>query len=192
MRKSRAETAETRERIVEAASAEFRRNGIGATGLAGLMGAAGLTHGGFYKHFESKDQVVAEACTRSIEQIADSLGKAMASHRGPNRLHGAVNGYLSSSHRDHPDSGCPFAALGPELARGGETVRDSATAGIERMIALIAGPDADAAARQDAMVALSAMVGALTLSRIADGQLSKDLLKQVRQHLLDTLPSSGR
>ncbi len=69
MRKSREEAAQTRKRIVEAASCEFRKNGIVATGLNDLMKAAGLTHGGFYKHFESKDQLVAEACAEAVEAI---------------------------------------------------------------------------------------------------------------------------
>lgn len=191
MRKSKAEAAQTRERIVDTAAAEFRRNGIAATGLAGLMGAAGLTHGGFYKHFESKDQAVAEACTRGIEQISEALAQAMQAQRGAAPLAGAINSYLAPKHRDHPDSGCPFAALGDELARGSATVRASAGEGLEGMLALLAGESKAPAARHDAMVALAAMVGALTLSRVADGQLSKDILQQVRQHLLATLPSSA-
>ena len=73
MRKSRQETSETRQRIVEAASVEFRKNGIGGTGLSGLMTAAGLTHGGFYRHFQSKDQVVAEACGEAVDGLISEL-----------------------------------------------------------------------------------------------------------------------
>src|ERR1700754_5003914 len=78
MRKSREETARTRERIIAAAGQEFRRNGIAATGLAGLMSAAGLTHGGFYKHFSSKDELVAEACGESINRVVDALAERAA------------------------------------------------------------------------------------------------------------------
>src|SRR5258707_7231815 len=100
MRKSKQETALTRERIVKAAAAEFRQHGIVATGLNDLMSAAGLTHGGFYKHFESKDQLVAEACAEAVETILEML--AAASEKG-----GAAAAYLSTDHRDHPATGCP-------------------------------------------------------------------------------------
>src|SRR5271167_3450244 len=95
MRKSREEAARTRKRIVTAASGEFRKNGIVATGLNDLMSAAGLTHGGFYKHFESKDQLVAEACAEAVETILEMLAAA-ASKKG-----GAAAAYLSTDHRDH-------------------------------------------------------------------------------------------
>ena len=120
MRKSREEAAQTRRRIVEAASCEFRKNGIVATGLNDLMKAAGLTHGGFYKHFESKDQLVAEATTAAV----DALLEGMAAHP---TISAAVAAYLSTRHRDNPASGCPLAAIGSELcpvrredARGGD------------------------------------------------------------------------
>src|SRR3954468_7509905 len=110
MRKSKAEAAETRKRIVAAAAAEFRKNGIVATGLADLMKAAGLTHGGFYKHFESKDQLVAEACAEAGRALGERVS-ANASKGEP------VASYLSARHRDDPAGGCPLAALGTELAR---------------------------------------------------------------------------
>src|SRR5262244_1986400 len=109
MRKSRIEAAKTRERIVTAAAAEFRQHGIAATGLADLMKAAGLTHGGFYRHFASKDQLVAEATTAAL----DALLEGMAAHP---TVSAAVAAYLSTRHRDNPASGCPLAALGGELA----------------------------------------------------------------------------
>ena len=110
MRKSREEAAQTRRRIVEAASCEFRKNGIVATGLNDLMKAAGLTHGGFYKHFESKDQLVAEATTVAL----DALLEGMAAHP---TINAAVAAYLSTRHRDNPASGCPLVAIGSELSR---------------------------------------------------------------------------
>src|SRR3954447_10880168 len=89
MRKSREEAAQTRRRIVEAASCEFRKNGIVATGLNDLMKAAGLTHGGFYKHFESKDQLVAEACAEAVEGIIGVIAEQPT-------LNAAVAAYLST------------------------------------------------------------------------------------------------
>src|SRR5215469_1781589 len=105
MRKSREEAAETRKRIVQAAARQFREKGISATGLADLMKAAGLTRGGFYKHFASKDQLVVEATAAAV----DSLLKEMAAH---STFTSALAAYLSAGHRDNPASGCPLAALG--------------------------------------------------------------------------------
>src|ERR1700689_1504982 len=110
VRKSREEAAQTRKRIVEAASAEFRKNGIVATGLNDLMKSAGLTHGGFYKHFDSKDQLVAEACAEAVEAIMGVMAAQPT-------MNAAVAAYLSARHRDNPASGCPLSAIGTELAR---------------------------------------------------------------------------
>src|ERR1700719_2129407 len=107
MGKSREEAAETRKRIVQAAARQFREKEIAATGLAELMKAAGLTHGGFYKHFASKDQLVAEATAAAV----DPLLKEIAAHP---TFKSAVAAYLSPRHRDNPASGCPLAALGDE------------------------------------------------------------------------------
>src|SRR6202163_3333984 len=97
MKKSKLESAETRRRIVKTAAAEFRRNGINGTGLSDLMGAAGLTHGGFYRHFGSKDQLVAEACAEAVETVI--FGRlAAAAPEGA----GAAVAYLSTGHRDDP------------------------------------------------------------------------------------------
>ena len=122
MRKSKEEAAETRKRIVTAAAGEFREHGIVATGLADLMKAAGLTHGGFYKHFESKDQVVAEACAEAVRVLMEKLEAAPS--KGS-----ALGSYLSIRHRDDPATGCPLAALGSELARSDEKTREAATEG---------------------------------------------------------------
>src|SRR5882757_4614893 len=132
MRKSREEAAQTRKRIVEAASCEFRKNGIVATELNDLMKAAGLTHGGFYKHFESKDQLVAEACAEAVDAV---IG-VMAAHP---TIDAAVAAYLSTRHRDKPGSGCPLAAIGSELARTDKKTREAATDGFERLVEILAG-----------------------------------------------------
>src|SRR5690348_18403319 len=112
MRRSKQDAAETRQRIVSAAAAEFRRNGISDTGLKDLMKAAGLTHGGFYKHFESKDQLVAEACAAAVDAAIASWGM-----EAQPMINAAVAAYLSTRHRDDPASGCPLAAIGSELTR---------------------------------------------------------------------------
>jgi TetR/AcrR family transcriptional repressor of nem operon len=110
MRKSKQEAAETRQRIVEAASGEFRRKGIGGTGLADLMAAAGLTHGGFYKHFDSKDQVVEESLTLAAESLVYALESKLSTSSGDQGLNAAIADYLSMEHRDNEADGCPFVS----------------------------------------------------------------------------------
>jgi TetR/AcrR family transcriptional regulator, transcriptional repressor for nem operon len=184
MRKSRDEAVETRKRIVRVAASEFRKNGIVATGLADLMKAAGLTHGGFYKHFDSKDQLVREACAEAVQTaILDRLALA-ASGKGD-----VAAAYLSAEHRDNPDSGCPLSAIGSELGRCDENTRAVATEGFLKLVEIMKGqfgkipPDA---ARRRAVVAVSAMIGALTMSRIVtDSKLSAEILNEVGKSLRD-------
>src|SRR5262249_51045305 len=117
MRKSKAETAKTRERILEAASAQFLRQGIMEAGLARLMRAAGLTHGGFYRHFASKRQLVAEACSQAVLSLTSGLKSQIEGKPSDQALPLLVGKYLSRSHRDQPANGCVLAALGSELPR---------------------------------------------------------------------------
>src|SRR6267142_4633331 len=133
MRKSKQEAAETRERIVHMAAHEFGQHGIAETGLADVMSAAGLTHGGFDKHFDSKDQLVAEA----IEESLDSLWLTLEKARGDAALETIVKEYVSRAHRDNTQQVCPLAALGSELQRADERPRDVASLGILRLIALL-------------------------------------------------------
>jgi TetR/AcrR family transcriptional repressor of nem operon len=189
MRKSKQETAKTRQRIVKTAAAEFRRNGISETGLSELMAAAGLTHGGFYRHFESKDQLVAEACAAAVEPEMGSLLAACSHKAKGNVLEAIAANYLSAKHRDDPSGGCPFAALGSELARGDDETRAAATAGIVKLVDSLAERlDKTKAkpAKQRVLAALSMMIGALTLSRIVkDPKLSADILQQARKHVAE-------
>jgi TetR/AcrR family transcriptional repressor of nem operon len=117
MRKSKRETEATRKRIVEMAAEEFRQHGIVASGIADLMAAVGLTHGGFYRHFDSKEQLVAEATAAALDTILDTLAGAASGKKGRNGLKAASAVYLWAEHRDNPRDGCPLAALGSELAR---------------------------------------------------------------------------
>jgi TetR/AcrR family transcriptional repressor of nem operon len=187
MRKNRQDTEDTRRRIVDAASREFREQGIDGTGLAGLMAAAGLTHGGFYKHFASKEQVVEESVALAMDALAGTVEQTLATSPGARGVDAIVADYVSPAHRDDRGEGCPLAALGGDLARAGEGARDAAEQGIRRMIAAIAANLDDrspAAARKEAMTMLSTMVGALTLSRIVnDEALSTAFLTQARRKL---------
>ena len=182
MRKSKQEATETRRRIVKAAAAKFRLNGIGATGLSDLMGAAGLTHGGFYRHFDSKEQLIAEACAAATE----SAMATFFSNKSPkNGLKGRVARYLSPAHRDDPSAGCPLAALGSEIARCDEKTRAAATQAFLKLVDILASgssttrPDV---ARRRALVAAATMIGALTMSRIVtDSQLSAAILRESKE-----------
>lgn len=187
MRKSKQEATRTRERIIETASQEFRRNGIARTGLADLMAAAGLTHGGFYRHFESKDQLVAEACAAAFDSGAKTAAAALSPQGKRSRLKALAANYLSRDHRDDQSGGCAFAALGSELVRADENIRKMATKGLLRLVGFIAeethGVPADVATRR-ALVALSTMVGALTLARIVtDPKLSTVILQEAAKQV---------
>jgi TetR/AcrR family transcriptional regulator, transcriptional repressor for nem operon len=178
MRKSKEEAAETRKRIVRAAAREFREQGIVATGLADLMKAAGLTHGGFYKHFASKDQLVAEATVAAMDSILEEL----SAHPTVNSV---VAEYLSTRHRDNPASGCPLAALGDELARSDKKARAAATAGFVRLVDILAGKARTADVRRQALVAAVTMIGAVTMSRVvSDSKLSAEILGAAKKNLV--------
>lgn len=187
MRRSRRETAETRQRILEAASTEFRSNGIDGTGLADLMASAGLTHGGFYKHFESKEQVVEESLALAIESMVEAWKRASLATSSNRGLNTAIAQYLSIQHRDDTANGCPIAALGGELARSGDSVRDVTTGGFLKMVDVIASQldgMTPAAARKEAIWILSSMIGAMTMARVVtEPELSASILREARRHL---------
>jgi TetR/AcrR family transcriptional regulator, transcriptional repressor for nem operon len=180
MRNSREEAAQTRKRIVSAAAAEFRMNGVVATGLKELMGAAGLTHGGFYKHFESKDDLVREACREAVDAaILETLAAAASKRLGFEAA------YLSTDHRDNPAIGCPLSAIGRELARSDEKTRAAATDGFLRLVEIMErqfGKIPTDFARRRALVAVSTMIGALMMSRIVtDSVLSVEILLEAEK-----------
>jgi TetR/AcrR family transcriptional repressor of nem operon len=190
MRKSKQEAEATRQRIIMAAAAAFRENGIAGTGLSELMAAAGLTHGGFYRHFDSKDQVVAEACTAAAESLINQLAVS-AFGKSPQRgLKTIVETYLSAAHRDEPADGCPLAALGSEMARGDERTRAAATQALLKLVEVIAsqfGKTQPDVARRRALVAAATMIGALTMSRIVtDSELSAGILREAAKQLVNS------
>jgi TetR/AcrR family transcriptional regulator, transcriptional repressor for nem operon len=184
MRKSKEEAALTRKRIVTAAAEKFRKNGIVATGLNDLMNAAGLTHGGFYKHFESKDQLVTEACAEAVGTMIEYVAKGAAGGTT------AVETYLSTSHRDNPAAGCPLSAIGSELSRCDDRTRTVATAGFLKLVDIIArqfGKAKPVDARRKALAAVSTMIGAMTMSRmVTDPELSAEILREAKASLSKT------
>jgi TetR/AcrR family transcriptional repressor of nem operon len=188
MKKSKLEAGKTRRRIVKTAAAEFRRNGIDSTGLSEVMAAAGLTHGGFYRHFDSKDQLVAEACAAAMELAAGNTAASVCHGAASGSLEAIVTSYLCPDHRDNRSEGCLIAALGTELARSDDKTRAVATAGFLKYVDLIAEQyrrTKPRTANARALVAASAMIGALMVSRIVtDPELSAAILHHTKEHLL--------
>jgi AcrR family transcriptional regulator len=182
MRYSEDHKAKTHQRIVDEAALRFRRDGVLATGLQPLMKALGLTHGGFYAHFKSKDDLVEQALQRSADQLKAGLEEL---GQEPNPLQGLIRRYLSSAHCKSPGSGCPLPTMSAELGQRGQP--SPITDGIvrDRLESIAASlPDENADARSAFI--LSTMVGALVLSRsVADPELAERLLRSTRQILLE-------
>ncbi len=189
MRVSRIQAAENRETVINVASRLFRERGFDGIGLKDLMEAAGLTQGGFYKQFASKEDLVAQASRRALESA--TLRWSAATAENPEDPLGAVIAfYLSTEHREEKMDGCPVVALGADAARQGSDVKASFEAGIkaylELLERLIAEPDGEGP-NGKAMVILSTMVGALTLSRVVnDPGLAQAFLDRAVEHLRET------
>lgn len=185
MRVSRKQVSENRRAIVEAAGRLFRERGFDAVTVAEIMKAAGLTHGGFYGYFASKEDLIAEA-------MADSLARAAVPSNG---FAAFTAVYLSRLHRDNLASGCPTAALAAETARQTGGARAALTAGLKRQIDQLArvAPGADAAQRRRAAIGnWAAMVGALILARLSDDPaLSDEVLDQTRSWLSERTAADG-
>ncbi|GGF30090.1 TetR family transcriptional regulator [Aliidongia dinghuensis] len=187
MKKSRAETAETRRRIVAAAAEEFRKNGIHETSLCELMAAAGMTEGGFYRHFNSKDQLVAEACAAGLKSTAEAIKAAAEDGDGKTGLEAIVETYLSPEHQRDRWQGCPFVSLGSEMARADEATRAAATEGFKRLVDVVATqcPENDPAiAKERAEFILCSLVGVMTMARlVTDPDLAIAIVENTRKYL---------
>jgi TetR/AcrR family transcriptional repressor of nem operon len=187
MRVSRQKAAEHRERIIDAAGALFREKGFDGIGLADIMKAADLTHGGFYGHFASKDDLVAQASKRAMARAAVNWGKVVGDARG-NPYVALLDHYLSPRHRDDPGHGCAFAALSGDAARCGKPVRAAFAEGLEPLIGIVAKAvpgRSKAVRRRKAVAAVAELVGALTLARAVDNAaLSNEILQAARHELL--------
>jgi TetR/AcrR family transcriptional regulator, transcriptional repressor for nem operon len=184
--------AETRARIVNEAAAALRERGLADVAVAEIMKRAGLTHGGFYGHFRSKDELIADAVAHAGRDSDASL--AMLRGGAPPRdMLDEATAYLSPEHLAHPERGCPLAANGPELARGTSAVRMSVAAEIrrrfERLVELCPGRRALARRRRDAAGTLACMVGGMMLARALPDAEGRELLGDVRSFLKDALAS---
>jgi TetR/AcrR family transcriptional repressor of nem operon len=178
MKVTKAQVQANRARVVETASALFREHGYDGVGVADLMAAAGLTHGGFYKHFRSKADLMAEAAACGIAQTA-------ALSAGADRPT-FVRYYLSRAHRDTRATGCTMAALGGDAARQPEAVRATFAAGIESLLAALGAGDDGGPRRADTLDMLAHVVGALVMSRACpdDSPLADEILAVCRDRIL--------
>ena len=186
MRMSREAMARHRKDIVASASRMMRERGIAATSVADLMQGASLTHGGFYRHFESKEALAAEAVAKAYEDHLKSL-ETNASKNGPvaaAQTYAAE--YLTQRHAERPGFGCPMAALGPDGAREGKGVREAFTEGTQAVIdKLAAGQSGSPAERRSKAIRLLAtLVGAIVMSRaVGDEALGDEILATCREKL---------
>jgi TetR/AcrR family transcriptional repressor of nem operon len=184
---SRDDKTRSHERIVEIAARRIREVGTDAPGVAEIMKTAGLTHGGFYKHFASRDELIAEAADRSFTDGSRRISELVEGAEDP--LGSLVEGYLSAEHRDAPGSGCGVAALSGDAARADDRLRQAYTAQVSRYIDRLEGllpstgsPDED---RERATVAVSTLVGSLLMARaVDDPALADEILTAARNSLL--------
>ena len=191
MKVSKAQSAENREGIVEAAARLYREKGLDGVGVAEITRDAGLTHGGLYRHFASKDALAREACLRAFEWTIiplDGLAQSDAEATEAARFQATVNSYLSVTHRDHPGDGCPAAALATDAARAGPEMSEVFARGVERNIQrfMRVVPGDAAEKRAQTIAILSSMVGALVLARATaagNPALSEEILATLRQQL---------
>lgn len=178
---SQADKARNRERILDEAAARIREEGLESISVAGLMAAVGLTHGGFYNHFGSRAELLEAALQRALARGADSSRREDEAGDEQSAFDAFVRGYLSPSHRDHPESGCAIAALVSDVGRAEAPLRASMS---EQLDGLIATATSALGSEREAMLAVSALIGALCLSRICtDPARSDALLRTVRDEL---------
>ncbi|MGL6161209.1 TetR/AcrR family transcriptional regulator [Microbulbifer sp.] len=192
MKVTKAQAQQNRARIIETASALFRERGYDGVGVAELMAAAGFTHGGFYKHFRSKADLMAEAVACGFSQsAANTAGVDIVAF---------VKQYLSREHRDTPGAGCTMAALCTDAARQPESIKETFAAGIERQLATLeredgaVGESAKREARAKRIDTLAHVVGAIVLSRACpdDSPLADEILEVCRARILGQCDREGR
>jgi TetR/AcrR family transcriptional repressor of nem operon len=187
MRRTREEAAETRRRAVETASRLYRERGLDAVTVADVMSAIGMTVGGFYRHFDSRDALVAEACGHAFEEARQAHEAAVASAADSEALAALFGRYLSRAHRDAPATGCPVPALLSSVARQPASVRGMFTDAVRWKLAQIEKLTRGAAPEAQ-LAAVASMFGALALARaVGDEGLSTRLLHDTRRYWIRAL-----
>jgi TetR/AcrR family transcriptional repressor of nem operon len=186
MKVSREQASQNRERVLQVASRLFRERGFDGIGVADLMKSAGLTHGGFYGQFGSKEDLMAEVCHQSFDH-ALAVWKRVGAGAEAEPLAAVMRVYLSQRHRDHPGEGCVLASLGADCTRHGGAIRQVVTRGTQAMLDLFtsfAPGRAQAVKRERAIVAYASMIGALVMARAVDDEaLSNEILESVANAL---------
>ncbi|WP_263409824.1 TetR/AcrR family transcriptional regulator [Terriglobus tenax] len=178
----------TRDRIVRNAARQLRAEGLSGSGVASVMKASGLTVGGFYKHFHSKDELVADAIAQGFAEFDDKANSILLDVPQEDRWKEMVRRYLSLEHCDHPEIGCPVAALAPEIARAEVSVRQRAADLIQerkdQLLQMMPGATATERER-NFFILLSAMAGAISVARIHPEAADRQkILQEMQDHLL--------
>jgi TetR/AcrR family transcriptional regulator, transcriptional repressor for nem operon len=183
--------SETRERILQAAASRFRRQGYVETSVNQVMRDAGLTHGGFYAHFPSKEDLFAEAVRHATDESGDWLESQVEGLEGAAWVEAWVDAYLSDAHCEHSERGCPIPSLMPEVVRAGSGACNAFATGLQRRLDRLCARlpfDRDEAVRR-ATSAYAHMAGAVMLSRTLDAEssarLRRDVARAVKEMLLD-------
>jgi TetR/AcrR family transcriptional regulator, transcriptional repressor for nem operon len=188
MRYSREHKLETHDRIVKRASVRLREKGAHGIGVADLMKDAGLTHGGFYAHFDSREALVIEAFAHAMDRSTERWRKIGEATPPDKRLAMIVDSYLTPVHRDDPGHGCAIPTLGAEIARESPKTRKAFAAKLEQMIDMMADQIPDVprkAARKQAMSVIATMMGTLVMARVAGtGEFSEEILGAGREAVL--------
>src|SRR2546422_802155 len=178
----------TRDRIVRNAARKLRAEGLSGPGVASVMKASGLTVGGFYKHFRSKDELLAEAIAQGFAESSEKVYSSLQNVPREDRWKEVVRLYLSPEHCDHPDTGCPVAALAPEIARAKLSVRKRVAAVMkgrtDRWVEFMPGLTATERER-NFFVIFSSMAGAISVARLLTEPADRQkVLTSMRDHLL--------
>ncbi|MFP3390283.1 TetR/AcrR family transcriptional regulator [Brevibacillus sp. SIMBA_040] len=170
-----------REKIVGSAAEAFRKNGIKEVSVPQIMKGVGLTHGGFYAHFANKDQLVAEACRKALEETIDLLRSAAEHKAEDSKIQTVIDYYLSTAHRDMLEKSCILPTLSSEISRSSEDIRETFTEELTRFISFISGMVGNS--DQKSMALISTMVGALLLARsVNDPELSQNILDASKRY----------
>lgn len=186
-RASREQAEKHREEIVVESSRLFRERGLAAVSVADVTGAIGLTHGGFYKHFASKEALAAESAARAFTQAVEYEESIVADAPEPSvKWRALIDQYLSPAHRDSPGEGCPATAFAADVTRepSASLLHDEYVAGIRTFTAFLQRVSPNNASRSDILARYATLVGALTLARATNGDpISDEILAATRAYL---------